>query len=245
MYTDEEKISNLHEKIKKSIEEIVSLKPKVKEEKLRNVKEMITFYTNSTNQIEERRIRIGELSWQSLVILLTAASLLILSNFLLIIKIPIVIIIIFLVVVQVLKIREYFAQSTYDYPFKRNKGFNNNWKWFYYGNDSVTKISENPFNLEKTEISDNYYYLEGLKFFLDSYKNEDNNTELVDGLQQLFLLQVHNYYKNRFYLRLLELERIWYKGVFISIIVISVIVLFLLGFSYFYFFDIFNFLLTH
>lgn len=45
-------------------------------------------------------------------------------------------------------------------------------------------------------------YLKGLHYFVVNYSEETLDSELSDNIQQLYLLQVHNYYKNKFFLRL-------------------------------------------
>jgi hypothetical protein len=65
-------------------------------------------------------------------------------------------------------------------------------------------------------------YLRGLEAFAHNYMVEDTDRELVDNIQQLYLLQVHNYYKNRFYLQLIRIRE-WSIYVTIVALVAGVI----------------------
>lgn len=112
----------------------------------------------------------------------------------------------------------YIFQSYYKYPFTEYGRYANQWKWFYKGNEHITKIDRNIFNkskqLEKTKIP----YLKGLNFFITNYATETLHDEIKSNAIQLFLLQVHNYYKNQFYLALINIQKI-------GILVISSIIL--------------------
>lgn len=59
-------------------------------------------------------------------------------------------------------------------------------------------------------------YLRGLHAFLENYRVETLDTEIRNNIQQLYLLQVHNYYKNRFYLQLVSVLK-W--SVYVTLVV--------------------------
>jgi len=121
----------------------------------------------------------------------------------------------------------FVRQSSFRYPFLKAECIGGNqWKWFYYGNEDILKISRNVVlptkNPQKTTIP----YLRGIEYFVRSYKCEDPRDEIRNNIQQLYLLQVHNYYKNRFYL---QLTRIW--EVSLLIVILAILLGLLLGFA--------------
>jgi hypothetical protein len=175
-----------------------------KDQKLKineDVNKMISYYNQLTEQIESRRSRIIESSWQTLTILIAAAGLLIASKLSGIILYPALVIFTIQIIFAILKLLEYQAQSGFKYPFN-NSDYGNKWKWFYYGNPYIKKIKTNPFQKEHKNKKNLLPYLEGLHFFVENYVNETLDKELIDNIQQLYLIQAHNYYKNKFYLRL-------------------------------------------
>lgn len=221
-------------RIEKSISELADLDIDEKKEKLENVKEMISYYSNETSKVEDRRIKVGELSWQNLLIVGSAIGVLFLLDLPKFVQLFFLVLLIGIAIIQVLLIKEYYDQSSYSYPFKQIKDYSNKWKWFYYGNKWIQKISDDPTKCEATLIKDCENYLEGLVLFLNSYKNETLDSELMDDLQQLYLLQVHNYYKNRFYLRLLELARKSYSKlpIFIVVLIVILVIIYLVSYNH-------------
>ena len=85
------------------------------------------------------------------------------------------------------------------------------------------EISESPFRLNPSRIKkDNSFYLEGFNLFVGNYLHETVDKEIADNLGQLYLLEVHNYYKNRFYLRLLKYD-VWMQWTIIGFILIYIV----------------------
>ncbi|MEN6435244.1 MAG: hypothetical protein ABFD58_05435 [Anaerolineaceae bacterium] len=192
---------NMSEKIKNDLSKLNSLDKDQKIKINEDIKKMISYYNQLTDQIESRRTRLVESSWQTLTILIAASGLLIAAKLTWIILYPALIIFGIQIIFAIAKLHEYQAQSGFKYPFN-NSGYGNKWKWFYHANPFIKSINPNPFQKEKENQKNLLPYLEGLHFFVDSYANETIDKELQDNIQQLYLLQVHNFYKNKFFLRL-------------------------------------------
>jgi hypothetical protein len=195
--------------LENDLKNLRDIKKKDKEKKLKDIKDMIRFYVDSTRDVEERRIRIAETSWQSMLIIVGIATICFSVNMPIIIKLMVFLALLYPFIQQFRIIHEYFEQAGYKYVFlSENKlldKFSNKWKWFYYGNKYITNISTDSFNRSKI-LNDEKYYISGLKYFIDNYINENIDSEIENGIQQLYLLQVHNFYKNKFYLRLRNRE---------------------------------------
>lgn len=239
------KINNMKVKTIEDLEkqvtlELNSLKKLPETEKLEKIKDsekMINHYVSMTNEMENRRIKTYELSLTILAISLTAIGLLLaqrenISN------------IFFWMIIGGLSIQIlssmlllffYYKQTEYPFPFKRNKKFGNSWKWFYYGNPEISKMSTNPIFHDINDSTK--HYLNGLKIFLKQYKDEDINTKLENNLKQLYLLMTHNYYKNRFFTQLIKIRNLGFIVTFIVMLLIFIIIFFIENDAYiFYFF---------
>ena len=220
------KLNNLKEKISRKLIKLRSLPDELKIEKNDDIKEMIRYYIDLTDKIEDRRVRIHTFGLQLLAISATGLALLFsqydeiesmdLAKFLIW---PVTLILSVLILSSLISSIFYVRQSWFRYPFLKLKDYGNNkWKWFYYGNEEILKISTNPFSRQRNLKKTLEPYLSGLSNFLSNYKDENLDKEISDNIQQLYLLQVHNYYKNRFYL---QLTKIW-KWSFSIVIIILV-----------------------
>ena len=184
---------------------------------------MIKYYRDMTIEIEDRRTRQNNVNLQMLAISVTAFAVLI-SNSQKFINIQsgnilykfTFSIIAVLAVSAIVSLLLFVKQSTFKYPFLELKKFGNRWKWFYYGNEEILKINANPFS-KKDWNNSLKPYLRGLSNFVDNYEKENLNIEIIDNIQQLYLLQVHNYYKNHFYL---QLTNIWKYSLYIIVLII-------------------------
>ncbi len=212
--SDDARIDTLKSEVNDAFKAIIQLPDDVKRQKNEDVKKMIEYYGRMTDNIENRRIRIADFAWQSLAVTLTAAGVLLALSIVAVIKIPLLLVLTTIFVMSLLKIREFQVQSYFRYPFLRFPEFGNVWKWFYYGNSFIPQINEDPYTVESTRTKDQSLYLQGLELFVGNYSKETIDREIHDNLLQLFLLQVHNYYKNRFYLRLLKYDLITPKVLF-------------------------------
>jgi len=191
----------LSELIKEDLYRLSSLPEEQKNKINEDVKMMISYYNNLTDKVEERRIKLTNSSWQKMTIMVATLNLLYLTHIPNKILYPIILIFVVNFVFEIAKLIEYHFQSKFVYPFNKS-GFGNKWKWFYYGNEYITNINTNPFINKPDDTKDIENYIKGLHVFLSKYSNETIDDELADNIQQLYLLQVHNYYKNKFYLRL-------------------------------------------
>jgi len=191
-----------------TLKSLLELDADSKKQKNEDVKKMIAYFNQLTQDIEERRSRLIESSWQTLTILVAASGILIAIKPPTNIRIPVLVVFSIQIFFSILKLIEYQWQSAYRYPFLSINEYGNKWKWFYYGNPFITNIDTNPFRKSVKKEKSIYPYLQGLGYFLENYKAETPDSELVNNIVQLYLLQVHNYYKNRFYLRLNNYELI-------------------------------------
>ncbi len=193
-------------KVDQTLASLHKLSEKKKITKNQDIKEMIRYYNATTKNIEDRRIQIANFSWQTSAVVITALGLTLSIHMIAILKIPLLILLATILAMSFLKIREYHVQSQSKYIFRRYPEFENNWKWFYYGNKFMTDINPNPFDFEKTTGNDRLLYLDAMDLFAGNYASESIDQELQSNLVQLFILQAHNFYKNRFYLRLLDYD---------------------------------------
>lgn len=191
--------------IKNSIASIAGLTPSRIEAKNEDSIAMIKYFTERTDQVESRRIRHYEFSVQLFSILVAATGVLITIKgqlglwFWLFVTILGTQAIFALITIAI-----YIWQSGYRYPFLKVKGMSNQWKWFYYGNEFITKIvTGKSGNSEETTTP----YLQGLRFHIEKYIQETEVDELASNIIQQYLLEVHNYYKNRFYLQLFNISQ--------------------------------------
>lgn len=206
---EQQSMDALKAKVEAELTALGSLDDRAKREKIADVKEMITYYTQATSAVEDRRTKIHSVSLQLLGLSVAAGALVasvqdgLWSNWLARAFLVLALVIgAILFVAAILAALIYEAQSGFRYPFLKLGEYGNRWKWFYYGNPSILKIGPCPMRSEKGRTSDMIRYVEGLGFFAEQYRKEDLDGELSDGIIHLYLLQVHNYYKNRWYLQL-------------------------------------------
>ena len=226
-------IGKLEEELSQKLQDITKLSAEEKKKINEEIKTLIPYYGDLTDKIENRRIRMHDFSVQLLIALIAALTFLLTyehlkletSILVWIYYSSIVVIVIFILACAIISVI-FIWQSKLRYPFLQHEKFSNKWKWFYYGNPSITKININPF---RKGVDDYEHYLKGMIYFVDNYTKETIDKELEDNLQQLFLLQVHNYYKNKFYL---QLTRIWANAIKL---VIMVLVILCIGLGYEYF----------
>ena len=204
----------------------ISILPiEAKKEKNEDIKSMITYYDGMTKTIEDRRTHSAEFAWQSIAVTITAFGIIFALPIISFIKLLILLVLGEITIISFIKIREYNAQSAYRYPFLKFNEYGNKWKWFYYGNEYIPKINSSPFIGEKEKNEDRLNYLNGLKLFINKYSQETLDKEINDNILQLYLLQVHNFYKNRFYLRLQDYDQKTPEALLITIIIYLIIFL--------------------
>ncbi len=201
-------ISDPKELVEQSLSAIKMLDEEVKKAKNSDVKEMIRYHVERTDEIEARRAKARDLALQMLGICATGLGLLVSQST----KIDAWVFWTlagtlgceFLASFVVLIFHEF--QAAFRYPFLLLREHGNKWKWFYRGNAAILRLNACPFATKGKKREALAPYLEGLSDFIRNYATEDLDRELTDNLEQLYLLIVHNYYKNQFYL---QLTRIW------------------------------------
>lgn len=225
-------LNNLKKQIMTKLSELVELADEEKKGKSENIKEMIRHYYEETSIVEEARNRINRFSLQifamsvaGLGIIISQITELRKSNLGELFFWSVTSCFIVLIISVFCSTVFYQFQSWYRYPFLMlsEQGFEeygNRWKWFYYGNKEILNINPNPFLSKKRKIRGTIEpYMKGLLNFVTNYRDEDLNSEIIADVIQLYLLQVYNYYKNRFNL---QLTKIWlFSFVSISLIVFT------------------------
>lgn len=91
----------------------------------------------------------------------------------------------------------------------------NPWKYFYYGNPHILQIDINTHSKESEEA-----YEKGFSLFVNNFKTESEEVELENALRHAYNLQVLNYYKNRYYLKIRKAELYWCWCALISVVII-------------------------
>lgn len=197
--------------IERKLLELCELDDEQLKDKNEDIISMIKYTIDLTNAIEERRNKMytDSLTFVGLVvgistILFTVAEW---SNLFLI---PIIFFGIQLIS-HLIIIWKYYSQNESKYVFKEGalRRHANQWKWFYYGNKHILDI-----NVNSTDEASVSSYINGFCYFADNYISENIRSQISSNIRQLYLLQVHNYYKNRFCLQLAEIQ---HKGFLCSI----------------------------
>lgn len=201
-------LSDIERQVSAELRNLRNLKRQDLESKNADIRHMITYYDGMTGVIEERRSKIYDFTLQYLVVLLTAFSLVLSfrSNMVGWLFFVLSALLVIQAIAALWTIVTYELQSRYRYPFLRLQEHGNRWKWFYYGNPFIPKIDRHVLFPRYRDDSTTRPYLEGLKFFTSKYTKERLADEVTDNVQQLYLLIVHNYYKNQFYLSLVRIR---------------------------------------
>jgi hypothetical protein len=210
-------------KLLQTISQLSNIGEKELSRKNDDVKRMIDYYNNLTDSVENRRNKIYDFNLQYLAILLTASGVLysIKDKFADWIWIGVCVLLLTQTFFAALIITLYEIQSKYRYPFLNLPEYGNKWKWFYYGNPFITKIDRDVMFPSSNDENTKIPYLNGLEYFVSNYSKENLGKEFEDNLQQLYLLQVHNYYKNQFYLSL-----VWFRLISLKISVLGFLIVF-------------------
>lgn len=152
--------------------------------------------------------------------------------------IPVYTVISISVIGELLTVFVYWIQSSSIYVSKdlRLMDYGNYWKRFYYGNPHILKIStsirecigksgKNQNNVFKEE--EVIEYMNGLNYEIEKFSNESLDEKVINNIQQLYLMQVHNYYKNRYNMKLATINNIFLVvkiiGAIVSIIISMII----------------------
>jgi hypothetical protein len=208
------------EKLVSSIDQQFLALKKLSEEtkalKIEDTKLMIKHYIGMTDAIETRRIRANDQALQILALSITGLGILfsgklsfpVDSELLMKINVTIVSVLVSQIIFSLVITLTFFLQTNFDYyPFQQYPQYGNKWKWFFYGNPEIKRIDTNPYIQSHSFENTTEPYLNGLVYYANNYVKEDIDTELKDNIQQLYLLQVHNYYKNRFFNKLTTIQQ--------------------------------------
>ena len=212
------------------LQRLKDLTEKERKSKNEDVKEMIRHYIQLTHHLEDRRVRTFT---SSLTVMSISAGILMfgLANKGIVGRQPEWYWVLTftrmasatLLIAALFCVLRYYRQCKFRIPFldaEHTDGpwqYGNTWKWFYYGNKDIQRISTNTAMLRFRWVKRDFFrhYLKGLVFFVKKYSEESLDEELADNLVQLYLFQVHNYYKNKFNL---ELVSIWHIAFFMVIL---------------------------
>lgn len=203
-----ETVENIKNQVDQELKKLENVSDAELKRKNQEVKEMIQYYNQLTDNIENRRNKILSFTTQYIVVLLTASGFIISKQkelgelFWFITAFFSV-----QIISSIITLIYYVFQSYYRYPFLELKEYANKWKWFYYGNENILKLETNVFKKSKEINKTTIPYLSGLRFFISKFSTENEKDEIKDNIIQLYLLQVHNFYKNRFYLILVNIQK--------------------------------------
>jgi hypothetical protein len=198
-----------------------------REDKMADVQEMIRYYATDTSIIEGRRTKLHEFGQQILTWCIAGLSILMAlyargvqnSSWRYIAMLGIIILSL-QALVAMTAVGVYLIQSNYRYPFlsEHLKRAANQWKWFYYGNEHILSLPPSPFRDRRDDSAALDSYARGLLFYAQKYVEETPPTALAASITQAYLLQVHNYYKHRFYRQLAGIWTYWWIALIIILV---------------------------
>lgn len=216
MSTNEKKyLKKLKEGISDEVNALKSLSDDKKHEKNDNIISMIRHYIDMSDKVEDRRNRIRTFTLQMLGIWVAAAMVLIGlylkedANINAIFFVTALALFLGQIVFCLYSAIVYEIQSGFRYPFlwPEAEEYGNKWKWFYYGSKPLQRISTKTIRQSKTFDTTVGPYLESFRDFIHEYRQENLDSEIVNNIQQLHLLRVHNYFKNKFFLQLTDIQK--------------------------------------
>lgn len=212
---EQKRLNELKKEVSDELNSLNTLSDDEKRKKNDNIVSMIRHYIDMSDKIEDRRVHIRSYTLQILAIWVAAAILL--TVFYLDTNVNINCIFfgatLALFTGQILfclySAFIYEKQSGFRYPFLRPEAaeYGNKWKWFYYASKPLQRISTKIVRQAKTFDTTIEPYLESYRDFINEYRSENLDSEITDNIQQLHLLRVHNYFKNKFYLQLTDIQR--------------------------------------
>ena len=215
--TDDEqkRLNQLKKEISDELTALQSLSDDIKLQKNADIISMIRHYIDMSDKVEDRRGHTHTFTLQMLAIWVAAAILLIT----LYLDENIRMNLIFFAAALSIFIGQllfclysayiYEKQSGFRFPFLWSEAeeYGNKWKWFYYGSKPLQRISTKTIKESKTFDTTVEPYLESYKDFIREYRLENLSSEIINNIQQLHLLRVHNYYKNKFFLQLTDIQK--------------------------------------
>lgn len=231
-------VDNIINNYNETVKQIDKLNDEAKKEIYRETSELIEYYENMTSKAEDKRGSIHGSAVKSLNLIVAFLTLVITINVsntaLLPYFIPIYVFASISLINALTIMSVYWMQSSCKYVSKdtRLTEYGNYWKRFYYGNKEILKIS--------TSLKKNYFkvsgknqnnafdeasveaYLCGLDFMVTKYVKETLNEKVENNIKQLYLMQVLNYYKNRYNMFLTSINN-YFTVIKIVSVVLSII----------------------
>ena len=211
----QQRFDQLKKEVSEEVDSLKALSNDEKRSKNDNMISMIRHYIKMTDRVEDRRNGIHTFTLQMLAIWVAAIFVLFVLYFDEDIKINSVLfgVIIAVLITQILfclyHALIYYKQSSFRYAFLWSElgQYGNKWKWFYYGSEPIQRIATNTILESKSFNATVEPFLESYRDFRHNYVVENLDSEITDNIQQLHLLRVHNYYKNKFYLQLTAIQK--------------------------------------
>ncbi len=203
-----DKHNRLSDDIDRLIASLQDLSPQEKRRKHQDVETMIRYYVGLTQSVEDRRNRVCDVTIQYLVVLVAVIGVLAgqrqgMPSWLYVMLMAAVVT---QGIFSLYLMYRYEQQSGFRYPFLDYEFHGNQWKWFYRGNPFFQRLQQQGFISCRDPEQARTMYLEGLRDFVYRYSLESLDSDLASDIKQLYLMQVHNYYKNQFYLELVRLR---------------------------------------
>ncbi len=213
---DQKKMGELRTGITQELAELTALSSAERDDKRQDTLHMIKHYLDMSDKVEERRGKLYTYALQMLAVWMAAVVVLIGFNYDSSVDIPdgLFVLLLTLVVPQIVfslwTALNYHRQTEFRYPFLKGDAseHGNTWKWFYYGNPHVGDISTAALRPSHDFADTIEPFLQSYRWFIHQYSHEASDSALIINIQQLHLLQVHNYYKNKFLLRLTKIQKV-------------------------------------
>jgi len=210
MYQPDAEIKELRESVESELDGLGLLSKEDKETKNADIKDMIRYYLSMTQDMDARLTKWHDVGLQVLGISLAAFGVLLTQyrefGFFLfgkIVFVQLLLVLILLAGASFLICFLYGKQQSFNkYPFNMMPESWNQWKWFYYGNRVLLEISTGAVVRRRSSKKTVIPFLKGAKEYFSKYRQEDLDGELKSNLKQLYIHQVLNYYKNRWFLQL-------------------------------------------
>jgi len=232
---EQERLNELKKEVSDELESLKTLSDDEKSKKNANIVSMIRYYNDRSDKIEGRRVRIRTHTLQMLAIWVAATILL--SAFYFDKNMEINRILfgasLALFIGQILfclySAFVFEKQSGFRYLFLWSEiaEYGNKWKWFYYASKPLQRISTKIIIEEKTFSTTIEPYLESYRDFINEYRSENSDSEIANNIQQLHLLRVHNYFKNKFYLQLTAIQKWSLPAIFVTAAIGAIITRFI------------------
>jgi hypothetical protein len=172
-----------------------------------DVKEMIDFVTKRGDAADAERFKYLQSSLQIIGFVLVVFSLVLtgldkssgLSASVLVVILSVGLSLSVAVAGALIVILMYFAQARFRYPFIYYRQLGNAWRWFYYGNVKAN-TPEGEFFYRNKEYQQTFAqnYASDLERYASRYVNDSPPEQILEDLRQLFLLNEHDRYKQRF-----------------------------------------------